>query len=338
MTGWRWAPVVALVLLAPADAPAGWRGIDRAENRIVFAGGVPGADREAHRHLRPRDGGGRGESYEARWSARGRKVPLLRLRLHLDGPVPFPSRGADWSLGHLIRKHPLFEGKAFSAIADGSADAAPGPAEYLVFEAGRYRCGVWRLRLERPGHGARGERGGTLMTGLFCPVSGEVDAGRLASMLARTGIRGVALPEAEAPPRRQEALAELVKSGDMAGLRRIAARGLDPDGAIRFSHPRFAAGRTIRGPMLTAAALYGHVEMTVFLLERGASTGGAAAGAICAAIARDRAAIVEALLDADPALAAYEGCGRGRNLPALALARRLGRTEIAGLLRAARPR
>ena len=90
--------------------------------------------------------------------------------------------------------------------------------------------------------------------------------------------------------------------------------------------------------MLMAASLYGHVEMTVFLLEYGAATDGLAAGAICAAIARDHAEIVRVLLEAKPALSEYGDCGRRGGLPALALARRLGREAIVELLRAARAR
>ena len=112
------------------------------------------------------------------------------------------------------------------------------------------------------------------MTGLYCPVSREVDAAQLASVVARIGIRGIAVPEAdpaEVPSARsrEEALAGLVRSGDMMALRRIAARGLDPDSVIPFSHPRFAGGQTLRRPMLMAASLHGHVEMTVFLLDLG---------------------------------------------------------------------
>ena len=104
--------------------------------------------------------------------------------------------------------------------------------------------------------------GDTLMTALYCPITGEVDAARLDYVLARVGIRGIAVPEGNpiaSPPARsrEEALIELVRSGEMKGLRRVAARGLDPNAVIPFSHPHFAGGRTIRRPMLMAAALYG---------------------------------------------------------------------------------
>ena len=340
--GWRPSLALGLVLAAPAGVLAKWHGIDRPDNRIVFAGTPSGADREAHRHLRLEDTAGRRESYEAHWSARARRLPVLRLRLHMDAP-DHPFRATERkSLEHLIQNHPLFRGRTFTAVDAGTAESVPDPAEYLVFEAGRDRCGTWRLYLSRHPSADADVLGDTLMTGLYCPVSGEVDAARIALLLARTGVRGIAEPEAEElapePTRDPELLARLVRSGDMTRLRRIAARGLDPDSVIPFSHPGFAGGRTIRRPMLVAASLHGHIEMTVYLLDLGAGTSGAASSAICAAIAGDHPEIVEALLEANAALAKYWACGRGRSMPALAVARRLDRTAIVELLRAARDR
>ena len=309
----------------------------------MFAGTLSGADSEAHRHLRLEDSAGNRESYEVHWRARARSLPLLRLRLHLQSPG-HPFRTAERkSVEHLIRTHPLFRGRTFSAVEAGTAESVFGPAEYLVFEAGRHRCGTFRLFLSRHTDTADGVLGDTLMTALYCPVTGEVDAARLASVLARVGIRGIAAPEGNpiaSPPARsrEEALIELVRSGEMKGLRRVAARGLDPNAVIPFSHPHFAGGRTIRRPMLMAAALYGHIETTVFLLDLGAATDGPAAGAICAAIARNHPEIVDVLLEANPTLAEYRRCGRGRALPALAVAQRLGRTAIVERLRAAQAR
>ena len=322
---WRLLLVLGLVLAAPVDAVAKWQGIDRADNRIVFAGAPSGADSEAHRYLRLEDTAGKRESYEAHWWVRDRGLPLLRLRLHMEAPGHSFRTVERKSLEHLIRTHRLFRGRTFAAVEAGTAESAPGPAEYLVFEAGRSRCGTFRLYLSRHAGAAADTLGDTLMTGLYCPGSREADAARLASVVARIGIRGIAVPEAdpvEVPSARsrEEALAGLVRSGDMRALRRIAARGLDPDSVIPFSHPRFAGGQTLRRPMLMAASLHGHVEMTVFLLDLGAATHGPAAGAICAAIARNHPEIVEVLLEADPALAEYQRCGRGRGLPALTVA------------------
>ena len=305
----------------------------------MFAGAPSGADSETHRHLRPEDSDRGHESYEAHWTAREPGPPLLRLRLHLTAPDhPFVA-GKRASLEHSGRTHPLFRRHEFTAVETGTAESAVGPVEYLVFEARRKRCGLFRLFLSRRANGADD----TLMTGLYCPVSHEVDAAELASVVARIGIRDIAVPETnpdEVPDARsrEEALADAVRSGDMKGLRRIAARGLDPDSVIAFSHPRFARGRTIHRPMLMAASLYGHVEMAAFILDLGATTDGPAAGAICAAIARNHPDIVEMLLESSPELAEYRRCGQDRAQPALALARRLGRAAIVEHLRAAQVR
>ena len=324
---------------------AKWHGIDRADNRIVFASAPSGADSEAHRHLRLEDTDGQRESYEAHWRVRDRRLPLplLRLRLHLHAPDHPIRTEKHASLERLGRTHPLFRRQAFTAVEAGTAESVAGPAEYLVFEAGRNRCGMFRLYLSRHAGGAAGTLRDTLMTGLYCPVSREVDAARLASVVARIGIRDIAVPEANpdevaSARSREEALTDAVRSGDMKGLRRIEAGGLDPDSVIAFSHPRFARGQTIRRPMLMAASLYGHAEMTAFLLDLGAATDGPAAGAICAAIARNHPEIVEMLLESSPELAEYRRCGRDRALPALALARRLGRPAIVESLRAAQAR
>ena len=340
---WRWLLWLATVLAAPADAAAKWHGIDRADNRIVFAGAPSGADSEAHRHLRLEDTDGQRESYEAHWRVRDRRLSLLRLRLHLHAPDHPIRTEKHASLERLGRTHPLFRHQAITAVEVGTAESVAGPAEYLVFEAGRHRCGMFRLYLSRHASGAAGTLRDTLMTGLYCPVSREVDAARLASVVARIGIRDIAVPEAnpdEVPSARsrEEALTDAVRSGDMKGLRRIEAGGLDPDSVIAFSHPRFARGQTIRRPMLMAASLYGHVEMTAFLLDLGAATDGPAAGAVCAAIARNHPEIVEMLLESSPELAEHRRCGRDRALPALALARRLGRAAIVERLRAAQVR
>ena len=338
--GWLLTLMLAPTLAAPADVLAKWHGIDRAENRIVFAGEPAGTDSESNRHLRFEDTGGKRETYEIHWHAHGWRLPLLRLRLHM-----WASSHAFWTaerktLEQLIKSHPLFRGRPFAAIEAGAAKTVLGSAEYLVFEAGKNRCGTTRVFLSPEARTPADALGDTMMTALWCPPSGEVDAARLASVLARTGVKGIAGPEAgpvEAPsaPGRDEVLAGLVRAGDMKGLRRIAARGLDPDTVVAFSHPQFANGRTIRRPMLMAASLFGRVETVVFLLDHGAVTHGRAAGAICAAIARDHPRIVGVLLDADPALAAYERCGRRGGLSAMALARRLDRRAIIDRLQAA---
>ena len=338
-----WLLPLVLALIPSTDALAVWRGIERADNRIVFAGEVSGADREAHRHVRLEDADGELEAWEAHWSARRWKVPLLRLRLRLLAPGGSYRAEASKSIEHKIRTHPLFEHRDVSPGEAGTAESVLGPAEYLIFEAGRFRCAAWQVHLSRRPSDEADALGDALMTGLHCPVDGKVDARALDELLVRIGIRGIAVPEArrvEAPSAwdREDLLADLVRSGDMTGLRRVAARGLDPDDAIMVSHPRFAGGRPIFRPMLMGAALYGHTEMAVFLIELGASTEARAAGAICAAIARNHPEIVKVLLEANPVLAEYGRCGRQGGLTALALARRLGRAVIVDILRAARSR
>ena len=202
---------------------------------------------------------------------------------------------------------------------------------------------MFRLYLSRRALTVTDALGDTALSGYYCPASGELDSAAFASLLARIGIRGIAVPAAEsveAPTSRsrKDVLAGLVRSGDMAGLRGIAARSLDPDSVIAFSHPRFARGRTIRRPMIMAASLFGHTEMTVFLLNLGAATDGPGSGAICAAIARGHLDIVDVLLEENPALADYERCGRGGTLAALAVARRLGRDAIVERLLKAKSR
>lgn len=337
--GWVFSLTLALLLAAPADALAKWRGIDRAESRIVFAGEPAGADSESNRHLRFEDSGGKRETYEIHWRARGWRLPLLRLRLRLQAPGHAFRPDERKTLEHLIRTHPLFRGRAFAAIETGFEETVLGSAEYLVFEAGEYRCGTSRLYLSREAETPADALGDTMMTALWCPPSGMVDAARLATVLARTGVRGIADPvagpvEDPSAPGRGEVLTSLARSGDMKGLRRIAARGLDPNTVVAFSHRDFANGRTIRRPMLMAASLFGHVEMVVFLLNHGAATHGRAAGAICAAIARDHPRIVEVLLDANPELAEYGRCGRRGGLSAIALAQRLDRRTIIDRLQA----
>lgn len=338
-----WLLPLVLALIPSADALAVWRGIDRADNRIVFAGALPGADREAHRHVRLEDADGELDAWEAHWSARRWKVPLLRLRLWMLAPGGSYRAGGDKSIEHVIRTHPLFKELAFSANEAGTAESVLGPVEYLVFEAGRFRCAAWRLYQSRRPTGEADTLGDTRMTGLHCPIDRRVDVRVLNTLLTRIGIRGIAVPEAdpvEATPARgrQDVLADLVRSGNMTGLRRIAADGLDPDYGIPVSHPRFAGGRSIRRPMLVGAALHGHTEMAVFLIELGASTEGLAAGAICAAVALDRPAIVTVLVEANPALAEYGRCGKQRDLTVLGQARRLGRAAIVDILRAAQGR
>ena len=164
-----WLLPAALVLVTPADALGQWRGIDRTDNRIVFAGGLADADREAHRHLRLEDTGGKMEAYEAHWSARRWKVPVLRLRLRMPGRGEVYRSAGRESLEHNVRTHPLFRRLGFAALDAGIGESLLGPVEYLIFEADRFRCVTWRLYLNRGASDEADAIGDTLMTGLYCP-------------------------------------------------------------------------------------------------------------------------------------------------------------------------
>ena len=125
--------MLALPLAAQADALAKWRGIDRVENRIVFAGEPAGTASESHRLLRFEDAGGKREIYEVHSLARGWRLPLLRLRLRRQALGHAFRPGEHKTLEHLIRIHPLFRSRAFAAIEAGTAETVPGSAESLVF-------------------------------------------------------------------------------------------------------------------------------------------------------------------------------------------------------------
>ncbi len=125
--------MLALPLVAPTDAPAKWCGIDRAENRIVFAGEPTDADSESNRHLRLEDAGGKREIYEIHWLAGGWRLPLLRLRLRMQALGHAFRPDERKTLEHLVRIHPLFRSRAFAAIEAGTVETVPGSAESLVF-------------------------------------------------------------------------------------------------------------------------------------------------------------------------------------------------------------
>ena len=326
---------LALVLAIPADGFAKWRGIAEADNRIVFTGRQLDSYRAAHHYLPFAENAHRYERYMARWRAISRRVPVFWVQLQLLAPGRyFPSR-LQRKLARYAQDLSWFKGKPFSAGETGSAATVLGQAEYLIFTSGGDRCALFSLYADDGFSTEPDTLGNTFMSGIYCPVSGEVDAGAVKSVLARIGIRGFSVPEAEEPQAASdpgERLAQLVTAGDIRGLRRAAAKGLDPDTLIVFDHPRFARGRAIRRPMLMAAALFGHTEIVVFLLDKGAATAGSAAGAICAAIAMNHLDIVEALLERDPALARFDGCGPYRTETAFAVAMRLGHLDVAEAL------
>ena len=333
--------VLALVAAAPGDASAKWRGMTAADSRIVFAGRDFDGYRASWHYLPFVESAYRWEGYLATWMAPPRRLPVFWARLQILAPGYHFQDGTQNSLDERARKLSWFRNKPFSAGEDGTAGTVLGQTRYLIFTSGENRCAAFRLFIDDGSYASPNSAGNTLLLGLYCPVDGGLDGASVRSVLAKIGIRDVAVPAGEtheaarpdkSPGTAEEDLAALVTGGDIRGLRRKAVKGLDPDAFIRFDHPRFAGGRPIRRPMLTAAALFGHTEIVVFLLDRGASTQGPAAGAICAAIAMDRAEIVDVLLGTDPALRGYDRCGRNRDLTTLGLAKRLGRRRIADRL------
>ena len=330
---------LTLVLALPADGFAKWRGIAAADSRIVFTGRQLDLYRAAH-HYRPfAESAYRWEGYQATWRAGSRRLPVFWVRLRILAPGRyFPGRLQNLP-EDTAKSFSWFRGKPFSAGETGAAQTVLGAAEYLVFTAGEDRCALFKSYFTDGSVHDPDNAGNVSLTGLYCPVSGEVDGAALEPVLARLGIRGVAVPEAEPPPSAAapgEHLARLVTTGDMRGLRRAAARGLDPDTLVSFDHPRFAGGRAIRRPMLMAAALFGHTEIAVFLLDKGASATGSAAGAICAAVAMNHLDIVKALVERNPALAQYGRCGADRTETAFAVAMRLGHLDVAEALQRTR--
>ena len=332
-------PALALALAAPGDASAKWRGIAEADSRIVFAGRQLDAYRSAHRYLPFEENAYKHESYLASWRAGVRRLPVLWIRLQLLAPGRYFPQGLQQDLEGRAKGFDWFRGKPFSVEKTGKAAMAFGTADTMIFASGRDRCAIFRAYFDSGAASDVDTLGNTVMTGLYCPPDGGVDSAALGAVLSRIGIRGLAVPEAEtreatrpdAPPD----IARLVREGDMRGLRVAAAAGFDPDRVIAVSHPRIGGGREIRRPLLAAAALFGHTEMVAFLLDRGASTGGPAAWAICGAVVTNRRDVVDLILEKDPAAAYYGSCGRGRDLTPRALARRLGREDIAGRLLAA---
>ena len=325
--------VLALVAAASTDALAQrWRGLTEPENRIVFSGSRLEDYRALHHHRPSGESGRSAEIYRAQWRAGSRRLPVFEIELYLLAPGYHYSAGRPFSLDRYAKTLTLLKDKAFSTVASGTTGSALGPAEFLIFTADKHRCAVFVLHFDDGSISDSDTLGNTRVNGFYCPVSAQVDAAGLESLLSGVGVRGIAVPEVEEPqaagrpaPERPsaDALATLVTTGDMKGLRRVAVKNFDPNAVIPFQHPRFARGRVIRRPIIMAASLFGQTEMVVFLLKKGASTRGPSAGAICAAIARKHREIVLALVKKDPELKNYNRCGASRDVSALALARRL---------------
>lgn len=333
------------LLLGPAPgAEAKWRGIRAGDSQIVFAGRDFDAYRASWHYLPFVESAHRMEGYLATWTAPGRRVPVFMAQVQILAPGYYFDSARAPPVAEFPRLFGWFGTLEIVHGETGAADTPAGKAEYLVFTAGKHNCAVFLLYVHGAWSANPSAAGTTRLFGLYCPVSGAVDGAAVRSVLAKIGIREVGVPgeetrEAARPGARggtgEGDLALLVTGGDMRGLRRRALAGLDPDTVIAYSHPRFARGRELRRPMLHAAALFGHTEIVAFLLDRGASTQGPAAGAICAAIAMNRPGIVDLLLEKDPGLSEFRRCGRAGTLSPLQLAMRLGHLDIAETLREA---
>lgn len=131
-------------------------------------------------------------------------------------------------------------------------------------------------------------------------------------------------------------LSDAIRDGNTAAFSALIAGGSSINEPITFSHPRFASGREISRPPIVAAALFRRPEMAKILLEKGAGVDGRAASALCAAIIMDQPEIVRGLIKAGLDAKSYRGCGRDGTMPALMLAKRFGKTEIAEIIRQGR--
>ena len=341
---------LALVMIAPAGVHARWQGIAETDSRIVYTGRALDGYRAVYRHRPFAESAYKNERYLATWGTGGRRLPVLQLHLTILAPGRHFPRYMQSDPVKTAKSLSWFRNRTLAVGETGAAATAPGKTDYVVFTAGEDRCALFKGYFEDGSIDDLDTLGNVMLSGLYCPTGGAVDAGALESVLARIGVRGIAVPGPEAadaaagaappasgkPP--DESAADMVAAGDMRAMRRALARGLDPDTVVAFSHSRFARGRTIRAPMLMAAAVHGHTEMVVLLLARGASTRGPASGAICAAVAGKRLDVVAALLEKDAELARYGRCGRGRNRTALQVAMRLGHLDIAETLQQAESR
>lgn len=336
--GRLFALVIALSLTASTNAFAQkWQGITEAENRIVFSGSDLDDYRAVH-YYHPFDERNSRERYRAVWTVGTGRRPVFRIDLMMLPPDHhYPADREIPLVDRFTKAFERFKNVPISTVETGTAGTAVGPAEFVIIQGGKRQCGVFHLYLDDGTISQPETRGNSYLVGFYCPVSAQVDAQTLESLLSRVGVRGIAVPSVEEPPAASplvsrspttDPLTILVTTGDMKGLRRASVKEFDPDTIIPIQHPRFAGGRVIRRPVLVAAALFGRTEMVVFLLKRGATTRGPASSAICAAIAMSHPLIVDVLLKKDPELKDYDRCGRGRSLSPIELAKRLNHRNI----------
>ena len=319
-------------LLPSAD---GWETATRSESKIVFSGSEVAGTRAIYRYLPFSATNYKVETHSSVWRSRVQSFPVLFIRLN-EAALGYHFRDClQIDLKDFVRSLAPFKDKALSFRGTGSATTALGKAEYVVIAADDRECAVFRqvdLTAAQDHVGTRGRR--IRLWGFHCPKSGSVGADGIEALLARVGMRGVAVPEMAAQQGFPgDILIRAIESGDIETFRKIATGGFDPETSIQFSHPDFAGGRIISGSTLVAAVLFGRVEMTKLLLSKGASVDGRARRAICLAM-RHRE-IVEMLVRHGLKADGYAQCGRSRNLSPLGLAERLNLIGITEILRKA---
>ncbi len=131
-------------------------------------------------------------------------------------------------------------------------------------------------------------------------------------------------------------LAEALAEGDVEQLEALLHEGADANAVISFSHPDFAAGRTVRRTLLVAAAVYGNPRVVDVLVRNGATpTLSGNDFAICAAAAFGHAAVVRILLEAGASPSPSRKCGKDGSHSPLSIARAGGHAAVVELLEAA---
>ena len=257
---------------SPPPSDADWETATRSESRIVFSGPEVAGTIAIYRYLPFRATDYKVETHSSVWESRVQSLPILFVRLNEAAPGYHFRDYPQIDLRDFVRSLITFKDKALSFGGAGSATTALGKAEYLVFATDDRECAVFRQFDLTAASDDVGTRGRIRLWGFHCPKSGSVGADGIEALLARVGVRGVAVPKM-APPQGfpDDSLIRAIETGDIETFRKIATGGFGPETSIQFSHPDFAGGRIISGPVLSATVLFGRVEMTKLLLSKGAS-------------------------------------------------------------------
>ena len=193
------ALVLALVPVASTAALAQpWRAITEAENRIVLSGHQPGNYRALHHYSPFGESGSSPEEYRAQWKAGS--VAFLSFRLICIYFLPATSTppAGPFSLDRYTDDLGWFKDKLFGPLTAAPRGRLWGrPSSDLRGGQASLRSVVIHLgdgSIRNPD-----TLGNTRVNGFYCPVSGQVDAGTLESLLSRVGVRGIAVPTVEGP-------------------------------------------------------------------------------------------------------------------------------------------